>query len=428
MKTDGDMNVGLVVMASGLGKRFGGNKLMETLDNKPLIKWVLDSTEGLFEKRVVVTRNTDVKSLCDELNIDCIIHNFPNRNDTIRLGLEKIKNDIDYCFFVQGDQPLISKKSIDSLIFEAKKHRDMIIRAGYGDIAGSPVGFPRNFFDELLNLPIGKGGSYVVKNNAHMTYTVNVENEYELWDVDTVSDLEKIRVRCEMIKAYLTIDDITSNNTKAIIDYLCEKDIQVVLFAWGKMVENNREAAIYALKKGMIIGNHSYSHPFFSELSVEEGIAEIEKCDEIINKLYKEAGVERKYKLFRFPYGDKGGANKEVYQQYFKEHGYDKLDDRDITIPYWAENNLDKDIDTFWTFDLEEYRIRVGSDFTEKDVMKRIDGFFDEINNGSIDKNSKHFILIHAHDETEELVPEYYKTFIDELINRGVKFENPQFF
>ncbi len=178
----------------------------------------------------------------------------------------------------------------------------------------------------------------------------------------------------------------------------------------------------------MIIGNHSFSYPFFSEVSVEEGIAEIEKCDEIINELYNEANAERKYKLFRFPYGDKGGANKEAYQQYFKEHGYDKLDDRDITIPYWAENNLDKDIDTFWTFDLEEYRIRVGSDFTEKDVMKRIDGFFDEINNGSIDKNSKHFILIHAHDETEELVPEYYKTFIDELINRGVKFENPQFF
>ena len=28
----------------------------------------------------------------------------------------------------------------------------------------------------------------------------------------------------ETIKAYLTIDDITSDNTKAIIDYLCEKE------------------------------------------------------------------------------------------------------------------------------------------------------------------------------------------------------------
>lgn len=230
-----------------------------------------------------------------------------------------------------------------------------------------------------------------------------------------------------MIKAYLTMDDITSDNTKAIIDYFCEKGIQAVLFAWGERVENNYEDAIYALKKGMIIGNHSYTHPHFSELSFEEGIAEIEKCEEILDKLYKDAGVERKYRPFRFPYGDKGGDNKDAYQEYFKTNGFTKLDDREISVPWWAEYGLDKAIDTYWTFDFAEYNIRTGSDFTKDDVMSRIDEFFKEIENGTVDKNSNHFLLIHAHDETEELVPEYYKTFLDEVINRGVHFDKPKF-
>lgn len=230
-----------------------------------------------------------------------------------------------------------------------------------------------------------------------------------------------------MIKAYLTMDDITSNNTRAIIDYFCEKGIQAVLFAWGERFSENYDSAIYALQKGMIIGNHSFTHPHFSELSLDEGIAEIEKCEEVLEKLYKDAGVVRKYRPFRFPYGDKGGENKAAYQEYLKSHGFDKLDDRKILDSYWAEHDLDKDIDTYWTFDFAEYNIRNGSDFTKDDVMKRIDEFFKAIEDGTVNKDTNHFLLIHAHDETEELVPEYYKIFLDEVINRGVSFEKPMF-
>lgn len=231
----------------------------------------------------------------------------------------------------------------------------------------------------------------------------------------------------EMIKAYLTIDDITSDNTKAIIDYLCEKGIQAVLFAWGERVENDYDSAIYALQKGMIIGNHSYSHPQFSELSLEEGISEIEKCEKIVDTLYEKANVERKFRLFRFPYGDKGGINKDKYQEYLIEHGFTKLDDRNFTADGWVENNLDKDIDNFWTFDFSEYGIRKGSDFTKEDVIKRIDEFLDTVDKESAGKPSEHQLLIHAHDETEELVPEYYRLFIDYIIEKGVIFVTPTF-
>lgn len=37
-----------------------------------------------------------------------------------------------------------------------------------------------------------------------------------------------------MIKALLTMDDLASRNTPAIVDYLEAKNIPVIMFAWGQ--------------------------------------------------------------------------------------------------------------------------------------------------------------------------------------------------
>ena len=230
-----------------------------------------------------------------------------------------------------------------------------------------------------------------------------------------------------MIKAVLTIDDIASNNTPAIVDYLNEKGIKCVMFAWGAMVESHYDAALYALKNGIIVGNHSYSHPNFSKLSLDECIEEIEKNEQILNELYEKAGVVRKYRPFRFPYGDKGGANKDALQRYLAEKGFDKLSDSHIPYEWWKEKGLDKDIDTFWTFDLAEYNIRKGSGFTADDVLKRIYDSSPSEGASILAPDGGHIILLHAHDETEELVPGYYKQFLDILLENGVTFTEPKF-
>ncbi|WP_175475153.1 polysaccharide deacetylase family protein [Butyrivibrio sp. ob235] len=40
-----------------------------------------------------------------------------------------------------------------------------------------------------------------------------------------------------MIRALLTMDDFSTRNTPAIVDYLEEKNIPVIMFAWGQNVE-----------------------------------------------------------------------------------------------------------------------------------------------------------------------------------------------
>lgn len=230
-----------------------------------------------------------------------------------------------------------------------------------------------------------------------------------------------------MNTALLTIDDFSSKNTPAIVDYLKEKGIKIIFFAEGRKVEQFYEEAKYALKNGMIIGNHSYSHPAFSSITLEEGIAEIEKCEAVLNKLYADCGMERVYRPFRFPFGDKGGANKEGLQKYLKEKGFHKVKDTHFDYPWWKEFGLDKDIDTFWTFDFGEYQIRPGSDFTKESVWERMHD--KNPKNGAVlfAENNRHLLLLHAHDETEEMVPEYYKQFVEHLLENGIVFDEPEF-
>ena len=45
----------------------------------------------------------------------------------------------------------------------------------------------------------------------------------------------------KMIRALLTIDDVSSKNTPAIVDYLNEKKIKQVIFAVGQWAENHLE-------------------------------------------------------------------------------------------------------------------------------------------------------------------------------------------
>ncbi len=227
---------GCIVMASGVGARFGGNKLMAELCDAPLVGHVVRATNDLFSRRVVVTRHADVAALCETLGAQVILHDEPCRNDTVRLGMEAM-DGCDTVTFVQGDQPLIRPASIVALLRAAERdaagaaRRDAvecdvdaaaeydaaesdvagavkhdavgcnaaesgvarIWRTSFDGVPGAPVLFPSWAFDELRSLPRGKGGGFVAKTHAECVRTIEVSSEWELFDVDTRDDLEQLQ-------------------------------------------------------------------------------------------------------------------------------------------------------------------------------------------------------------------------------------------
>lgn len=239
-----------------------------------------------------------------------------------------------------------------------------------------------------------------------------------------------------MITAYLTIDDIPTKFTPSIVNFLNKKKIEPIMFCWCKHLNDNRENAIYALQHGIIIQNHSLTHPHFSELTFEQAVEEIEKAEEMLESLYEEAGVKRPFKLFRFPFGDGGGKNEDALQQYLKEHGFTQLDQSGILPAEYEKAGIRKDqanlYDTKWTFDYEEWRVRPNSGFTVEDSISRANVRFGSPYGSSPDTGAapdgakaEQLILIHDHEETEAMYKGYFETLIDALLMRGVRFVKP---
>lgn len=185
-------DLGCIIMASGLSKRFGENKLMTVFLGEPLISYILDNTTGLFKKLIVVTRHAAIAKFCEQRGIDVVLHTLPHRNDTIRLGLEKM-TEVKHCMFCTADQPLLKKDTITSLALLAINSSQKIIRPIYDKTPGSPVIFPQWTFENLLHLPEGKGGNYVIKQHPDSISYLPIANSYELEDIDTPEDFMRLQ-------------------------------------------------------------------------------------------------------------------------------------------------------------------------------------------------------------------------------------------
>ena len=197
-------SVGCVIMASGLSRRFGSNKLLAEFAGQPMLCRAFAATVPLQGARVVVTRSAEVQALCEQYRVPVLLHALPGRNDTVRLGLSHLlarQPGLQGCMFLPGDQPLLTAHSVRALLcaFDGTKKRD-ICRLSYAGadgsapITGSPVLFGRRYFEQLLCLPEGKGGSVLLKRYPDCIQNVSAVSPLELADADTpqmLAQLEK---------------------------------------------------------------------------------------------------------------------------------------------------------------------------------------------------------------------------------------------
>ena len=120
----------------------------------------------------------------------------------------------------------------------------------------------------------------------------------------------------------LTFDDGPHPNTLEVLDILDEYEIRATFFVVGRMVEKYPEILQEVARRGHYIGNHSYSHANFDQLSVEEICQETDRTQELIEEA---TGIRPTY--YRTPYGNGKPVMVEKYP--------------DLTPIYWNVDSQD---------------------------------------------------------------------------------------
>lgn len=239
-----------------------------------------------------------------------------------------------------------------------------------------------------------------------------------------------------MKKAYLTIDDGPSVARKEKVDILNRYNIQAVWFSEGRFMEVRPDEAIYTIQQGHIIGNHCFSHSNFSEISLEQCKKEIIETDEMIERIYAQAGVKRPVKLFRFPYGNEGVTRGfynldyteeekqrvEAIQAVLKELGYVLFPFENITYSYFDDFRKSGRVDWLWTYDTMEWCV-----YQEKppfgvktldDVVEMMDLDLPQRWMGLNYPDSDEIIVIHDHPQTTEM----FEPIVAALVAKGIQF------
>ena len=181
-----------ILMASGMSKRFGSNKLLAPFHGISLFENAIRITRFVgFGEVLAVTRHGEIGNLSRENCLPFFLHHMPDRSDMVRLGVSRL---LEGCIpagilFLPSDQPLLSTYSMQLLCLTFLYHRDKICRLSYNAVPSSPILFPPQFFHELQSLPGKQGGGFLAKKYPEQVLLVPAREEYELYDIDTPEDL-----------------------------------------------------------------------------------------------------------------------------------------------------------------------------------------------------------------------------------------------
>ncbi|BEP30420.1 nucleotidyltransferase family protein [Helicovermis profundi] len=184
-----------IIMASGLSKRMGENKLLIKINNKRIIDFVLENAlKSKLDEIILIYANDEIiKQIKSEKVI--FVKNFKNvlgQSESIKLGIENAnKNTCGICFLV-ADQPLLTTKTINTLVDKFKEFNDKIIVPIYDGNRSTPVIFPISLKDEFMKLKGDIGGREIIKNNRDKIITCNIKNSFEGIDIDCKEDINRV--------------------------------------------------------------------------------------------------------------------------------------------------------------------------------------------------------------------------------------------
>jgi molybdenum cofactor cytidylyltransferase len=204
-----DPSVAGLLLAAGLGRRFGGAKLAAPLDGRPLVAYILDTLrgavdDGILQRVLVVAASEDssvgdvrtVRRAAEERGFAVVTNDAPERgvSGSLQLGLRALEpSAIDAVLVMLADQPRTRPEVLTTLVAEWRRTGAPIVVPRYGAEGGSPgnpVLLARAVWPLAGALRGDTGMSAIARRRPELVAYVEIEGSNP--DVDRPDDLEAL--------------------------------------------------------------------------------------------------------------------------------------------------------------------------------------------------------------------------------------------
>jgi molybdenum cofactor cytidylyltransferase len=186
-----------IVLAAGLSRRMGRQKLLLELGGKPVVRWAVEGVLPHVGDLIVVTGHDDagVRAALNGLAVRFVVNPRPEdgQGTSIATGAAALAAGTEAALVVLGDQPRLAVDIIPALLRERERTGKTIVAPVYQGTQGTPVLFAAAVFPELVRLKGDAGARAVVGAKPERVARVTIDAAMPL-DVDTPDDYERLRV------------------------------------------------------------------------------------------------------------------------------------------------------------------------------------------------------------------------------------------
>lgn len=184
------MTSAAVVLAAGLGRRYGGTKQLALVGGRALVTHAVAVALDADVHEVVVVLGHDAdrvrRTLPDDPLVRTVVNPDPARGlaSSLGCGVAGLGPEVDRLVVLLGDQPGIDPEHVRQVLDAVQGYE--AARTRYRDGAGHPVAFARSVFGQLQAIEGDVGARELLDRLA--TSEVEVDRSRPP-DVDTAEDL-----------------------------------------------------------------------------------------------------------------------------------------------------------------------------------------------------------------------------------------------
>jgi molybdenum cofactor cytidylyltransferase len=192
--------VAAIVLAAGRSSRMAPrNKLLELVAGKPIIAHTVRAALESGAGPIIVVTGFEAERIEEALRglHVKVVHNADyaqGLSTSLRTGLGALPQDSDGALVLLGDMPGIETSDLDALIAAFKDRRSICIPE-YGGRRGNPVLWGAAYFTEIMRITGDQGAKPLMAKYPEHVVEVPMASDGIFADVDTPSDLARLKAK-----------------------------------------------------------------------------------------------------------------------------------------------------------------------------------------------------------------------------------------